>query len=101
LETVLSDAGIHFYSIFLDVCVFIWVMGISPIRLSPIGHSPMAKVHGYIGEISGCVLARVQWTFTNWQDSRGCIGESLIGKSTVSREILYEIKILQEYCKAI
>jgi len=38
-------------------------MGISPIRLSPIGHSPMAKVH--------C-------TFANWRNSRGCIGESVV-----------------------
>jgi hypothetical protein len=30
--------------------LMVWLMGISPIRLSPIGHSPMAKVHGYIGE---------------------------------------------------
>ena len=27
-----------------------WVTGTSPIRLSPIGHSPMTKVQGYIDE---------------------------------------------------
>jgi hypothetical protein len=29
-----------------------------------------------IGEIPVDVLAKVQWTFANWRNSTGCIGES-------------------------
>ena len=48
------------------------VAGFSPIR-----RSPMAKVlEGYIGEIPEDVLAKIQWTFANWRNSSGCIGES-------------------------
>ena len=69
---------------------------ISPIRLSPIGHSPMAKIHELtgestedfrqltnvhssycrkytgsspIGEVAQSVLAKVQGTFANWRKS--------------------------------
>ncbi len=49
--------------------VSIWLMGILPTRLSPIGHSPMAKVHGYIGEIPGGVLAKVQWNFASCHET--------------------------------
>jgi hypothetical protein len=64
------------------------VTGTSPIRFSPIGHSPMAKVHcnfvncrnstviSSIVEIPGGALAKVQWTFANWQNTRGSIDES-------------------------
>ena len=64
------------------------VAGFSPIRLSPIRHSPTAKVLGVywrkydglspIGEIPGDVLAKVRWTFANWRNSRGCVGESTV-----------------------
>jgi len=55
---------------------------------SPIRHSPMAKVQGVywrkygglspIGEIPGNVLAKVQCTFANWRNSRGCVGENTV-----------------------
>ena len=31
-----------------------------------------------IGEIPGDVLAKVQWTFANWRNSRECVGESTV-----------------------
>jgi hypothetical protein len=45
----------------------------------------MAKVHGYIGEIPGGVLEKVQWTFANWRNSRGCVGESTMDFLQLSR----------------
>ena len=30
------------------------------------------------GESPGNILAKVQWTFANWRNSRGCIGESTV-----------------------
>ncbi len=38
------------------------MVGRSPIRLSPIGHSPIAKVRGCFGETPGGVLAKVRCT---------------------------------------
>jgi hypothetical protein len=76
-------------------------MGISPIRLSPVGHSPMAKVHGYIGEIPGGVLAKVQWTFANWQNSRGCIDESIVGAKSLRHLLFCELFYLKRYVENI
>ncbi len=46
----------------------------------------MAKspVLSAISEIPGSASAKVRWTFANWQNSRGSIDESLIGKISVS-----------------
>jgi hypothetical protein len=54
------------------------VAGRSPIRLSPIGHSPTAKVHGCIGEskVDFRQLAKFQEIY--WRNSRGCVGESKV-----------------------
>ncbi len=61
------------------------LMAISPIRLSP-----MAKVHGYIGEMPGDVLVKVQWTFAIGETP---IGESLIGESLIGESLIGEIPI--------
>ena len=53
-------------------------------RTLAIGESPgglyWRKYSGLspIGEIPGDVLAKVQRTFVNWRNSRGCIGESTV-----------------------
>ncbi len=51
--------------------------GRSPIRLSPIGHSPMAKVRGYIGEspLYFRQLAKFQWMCWRKNDGLSPIGE--------------------------
>jgi hypothetical protein len=51
--------------------------------ISPIGHSPIAKVHGYIGEILGNVMVKMQWTFAIGETP---IGESLIGEIPIARK---------------
>jgi hypothetical protein len=38
----------------------------------------MNLIHNQIGEIPVEVLAKVQWTFANWRNSRGSIGESSV-----------------------
>ena len=40
------------------------------------------------GESLGDILAKVQWTFTNWRNSRGCIGESTIDFANYHETIL-------------
>jgi hypothetical protein len=40
----------------------------------------MNLIHNQIGEILVEVLAKVQWTSANWRNSRGSIGENLIGE---------------------
>jgi hypothetical protein len=37
------------------------------------------------GEIPGGALAKVQWTFANWRNSRGCTGESTVDFRQLSR----------------
>jgi hypothetical protein len=53
----------------------LWVAGRSPIRLSPIEHSPMAKVRRYIGE--------------------SIIAETLSGEIAKSRFYLIDVLLLR------
>ena len=68
---------------------------ISPIRLSPIGHSPLEKVTRVywrkysglspIGQSHRSILAKLQWTFAI---DKCLVGESLIGEIRESHSVL-------------
>jgi hypothetical protein len=54
------------------------------------GESPWVYWRKYsglspIGEIPGGALAKLQWTFANWRNSRGCVGESTVDFRELSR----------------
>jgi len=57
---------------FLDQTVqFIWVTGTSPIRLLPIGRSPLAKIRRYIGETPPDFRQLSKFYRTCWQKYSG------------------------------
>jgi hypothetical protein len=51
--------------------LIIWVTGTSPIRLSPIGHSPLAKIQRYIGETPLHFRQLSKFRITCWRKYSG------------------------------